>query len=932
MAKSKPDLSRPRGAWLHPMGPASRWIGPLVTVLVAGLIELIALWGWRVPSVGAAMLLTVALSALLGGLWPGSVSALLSVGYHLYYFDQRGPAGLTPMGMERVAGFSVIVLLLLAGMTVLRRRMLAHERERMMRIEAQAVGQHYEDLVQRLDVIIWKADANTWEFEFVSKQAERVLGYPVSRWVEGEPDFFMSIVHEEDRERVMQMCRAATERGEDHDLEYRMVAADGRVVWVRDLVRVACDPAGRPMTSYGVILDVTREHEAQEALRESEARLRAIVDNAVDAIITIDEQGMVHSFNASAERIFGYERDEVMGKNISMLMPEPDRHQHDSYLERYGRTGERRVIGIGREVMGQRKDGSTFPVDLAVSEAWLGGRRMYLGLVRDISERKQAEAQLDREHALAEQERARLQAVLEILPVGVYLAKKDGELVSNAAGKAIWGEHQPPREVAKYDTYKAWRPGEKQPLKSEEWALARALRNGETTIGEELEIEAFDGARKAILNYALPIRDAEGRITEGVAVNVDITARKRTEEELKRLNETLEQRVAERTMVAEQRAAQLRALASELTMAEQRERRRLAQTLHDHLQQILAATKFRTAMLRGRVPGPEMDEAVLEINDMVDQAIGASRSLTVELSPPVLYDAGLVPALDWLARQNEQKHGLTVTVEADSGAEPAAEDMRVLLFQAVRELLFNVVKHAGVKEARVQLTRASHRQVRVVVEDEGRGFDPENVETGASSPTGFGLFSLAERLEVAGGTMEVESEPGQGARVTLLAPMDLPPPEAAAEMHREVAWAAGLGHEAAGKERGAKPGAIRVLLADDHKILREGLAGLLAEELDIEVIAEAADGQEAVELARRLRPDVVVMDITMPRLSGIEATRRIREELDGVSVIGLSIHEERDMSAAMHEAGACAYLNKAGPSEVLISAIRECVGADGQAG
>jgi two-component system sensor kinase FixL len=133
-----------------------------------------------------------------------------------------------------------------------------------------------------------------------------------------------------------------------------------------------------------------------EELREGEARLRAVVDTAAEGIIVIDEQGIVESFNPAAERIFGFARDEVEGRNVSMLMPEPYRQEHDGHLERYRSTGEKKIIGIGREVVGQRKGGSEFPLELAVTEMHVGGRRKFTGMVRDISARKQAEAQQTR--------------------------------------------------------------------------------------------------------------------------------------------------------------------------------------------------------------------------------------------------------------------------------------------------------------------------------------------------------------------------------------------------------------------------------------------------------------------------------------------------------------------------------------------------------
>ena len=132
----------------------------------------------------------------------------------------------------------------------------------------------------------------------------------------------------------------------------------------------------------------------ESELRDTAARLRGIVDTAVDGIITIDEQGIVETMNPAAERIFGYAASEVVGRNVSMLMPEPYRSEHDGYLEHYRRTGERRIIGIGREVRGRRKDGTEFPMDLAVSAANVGKRRIFTGLVRDITERKRLEREI----------------------------------------------------------------------------------------------------------------------------------------------------------------------------------------------------------------------------------------------------------------------------------------------------------------------------------------------------------------------------------------------------------------------------------------------------------------------------------------------------------------------------------------------------------
>ncbi|PWC38036.1 nitrogen fixation protein FixL [Azospirillum sp. TSO35-2] len=144
----------------------------------------------------------------------------------------------------------------------------------------------------------------------------------------------------------------------------------------------------------GIIRDLTERKQAEAALREREARLASILQTVPEAIIVIDEKGLIESFSPAAERLFGYPPSEVVGRNINMLMPSPYREQHDGYLERYQRTGERRIIGIGRVVSGQRRDGSVFPMELSVGEVLLGGQRRFTGFVRDLTERQATERRL----------------------------------------------------------------------------------------------------------------------------------------------------------------------------------------------------------------------------------------------------------------------------------------------------------------------------------------------------------------------------------------------------------------------------------------------------------------------------------------------------------------------------------------------------------
>ena len=160
------------------------------------------------------------------------------------------------------------------------------------------------------------------------------------------------------------------------------------------------DIDGQPAFT-GILHDLSRRVEIEDALRKSEERLRSIVESAVDGIVVIDEQGLIHAFNPSAERLFGYRLNEVLGRNVSMLMPSPDRERHDGYLRHYVATGEQKIIGIGREVTALRKDGTMFPVHLSVGEMIYDGRRSFTGILHDLSDRVALENRLADQRSLA---------------------------------------------------------------------------------------------------------------------------------------------------------------------------------------------------------------------------------------------------------------------------------------------------------------------------------------------------------------------------------------------------------------------------------------------------------------------------------------------------------------------------------------------------
>jgi len=236
---------------------------------------------------------------------------------------------------------------------------------------------------------IWDYDPNSGDL--VWDQAMFDLYYVAANEFEGVYAAWTSRVHPEDIQATAALLEAALRGEAQYDTSFRIVTREGEVRFLRAMASVERDPAGKALHMIGVNYDITEHKLAEQALADQVRHTQAILDNVIDGILTIDERGVVASCNQAAERIFGYAADQVVGNNVKMLMPEPYHSQHDGYLGNYLATDVARVIGIGREVTGLRKDGGTFPMDLAVSEISHHGKRLFVGLVRDITERKRVE-------------------------------------------------------------------------------------------------------------------------------------------------------------------------------------------------------------------------------------------------------------------------------------------------------------------------------------------------------------------------------------------------------------------------------------------------------------------------------------------------------------------------------------------------------------
>jgi PAS domain S-box-containing protein len=710
------------------------------------------------------------------------------------------------------------------------------------------------------------------------------------------------VLHPEDAERTIAAWKECIQTEGTWDIEHRFRGVDG--CWHPILARgvPVRDERGRIKCWAGINLDISKQKQAEENIRKAKAELelrvqertaeltealrtlrqtgaytRSLIEASLDPLVTIGRDGRITDVNVATETVTGRVRQELIGTDFSIYFTDPEK----------ARIGYQQVFKNGSvrdyslEIC--HRDGHAIPVlyNAALYRDEAGQVVGIFAAARDITERKLTEKALRQ----SEQE---FRTLAEAVPQIVWTTRPDGW---NIYFNQKWVDYTGLTLEQSYGH--GWNIPFHPEDQQRAWKAWEHATKDEAPYSLECRLRRADGIYRWWLIRGEPMRGANGEILKWFGTCTDI-------EDLKQASE------------------QLRRISSELTVAEQRERQRLAQVLHDGLQQILVGAKYRLALLER---SGEIQQTTAQVAELIDDAIETSRSLTAELSPPILLQKDFVSALEWLARWMHDKHGIEVSLTASAKVAHLKEDAILLLFQAARELLLNVVKHAGVKNACIELNQLDGH-ISMTVEDKGSGFDQNILAIRGGQSSGTGLFGISERLSYIGGRIEIDSAPGLGSRFRLIIPIT----EVSAEVEQgsmdkkarvSVAISTQLDSKTAGVEK-----KIRIALIDDHIVVRQGLAGLLRAEPDVEIIGEASDGQSAVDLIREIRPDVVLMDISMPGMDGIQATRIIHKEFPQIRIIGLSMFQEGEQQAAMREAGAVDYLTKSGPSEALIEAIR----------
>ena len=694
------------------------------------------------------------------------------------------------------------------------------------------------------------------------------------------------------------------------------------------------------------------------ASRDSSSRIQSILDTVADGIITIDERGIVQTLNLAAERMFGYAAAEVIGCNVKILMPEPYHSEHDGYLEHYRATGEARAIGIVREVVGRRKDGGTFPMEIEVSEMWLGGERHYTGVVRDNTARKQAEAALAKAGALQKAifDSANFSSiatdakgVIQIFNVGAE--RMLGYTAAEVMNKIPPADISDPQEViARAEALSAElgrliTPGF-------EALVFKASRGIEDIY--ELTYIRKDGSRFPAVVSVTALRDAQEAIIGYLLIGTDNTARKQIEAERTRLDQVL--------LNKNEELENARLVAEEANLAKSDFLANMSHELRTPLNAIIGFSEMLKDGVLGELEAKQKEfigdifnagtHLLSLINDILDLSKVEAGKMKLEA------DAVDVPALlqtsTMIVREKALAHRIRLDTRLDPALGSILADERKLK-QIVYNLLSNAIKFTP-EEGTVTLS--AHRCARaevgfdeamparllalppgehgeflaISVEDSGAGIAEEDLQklyepftqvdsssSRSHAGTGLGLALVRRLAELHGGTAGVASRPGAGSRFCVWLPYRA---SAAAQEERMATDASAPATRGAAASMRAAPPLALVIEDDDQA------ADLIAAQLRSEgfQVMRAATAEEGLVRAAKRRPQLITLDIFLPNMDGWEFMRHLKADpkLADTPVVIITVSEDLARGLAL---GARRVLQKPFVREELVAALAGLVDA-----
>lgn len=611
---------------------------------------------------------------------------------------------------------------------------------------------------------------------------------------------------------------------------------------------------------------------------ERTAQLRTLLDTAVDGIIIIDDRGIVEEYSLACEQLFGYRAKEVIGQNVKMLMPSPYCEEHDGYLEHYRTTGERRIIGTGREVKGKRKDGVIFPMALSVGEMVQQDKRRFVGIVHDMRVRKA------RERVLKDRE-ARLRAVINTVVDGVIITDAFGRIQDfNPACEKLFGYRA--NEVIGRNVKMLMPP----PYRQEHDGYLEHYR----TTGEQHIIGAgreVQGRRKDGTDFPLELAVGETRQGDNpifVGIIRDITARKRTEVALQTAKEQAEVASRAKSLFLANMSHEIRTPMNAVLG--------YTELLENERQLPANARQSITAIKRA---GTHLLELISDILDISKIEAGAEK-----LDNEAFRISTLIEGLSEIFAVRCEQKRLSWRVEIDLDERPVYGDQRKLR-QVLINLVGNAVKFTESGEIRLEVDQTGDLY-RFQVVDTGPGislevqnriFEPfQQAEEGVhKGGTGLGLAIAKRQIELMGGTLRLASRPDSGSRFYFSVRL---PAAANKGIRRDE-----------GKicvSRLLPQFQVRALVVDDVEDNRDILAKML-QALGAQV-STAADGWQGLEQVRRQVPDIIFMDMRMPTMGGLETLGRLRSEWPNermvcvaVSASGIYHHREHYLKAGFDD-------------------------------
>jgi PAS domain S-box-containing protein len=526
-----------------------------------------------------------------------------------------------------------------------------------------------------------------------------------------------------------------------------MAVVASYVIWITVTERGAAESLRRAddelrRSNDALRVENAESRRAQEALAVSEAKFRALWQSAPSAVFIFEGQKIGYA-NPAASIITGYSCEELVGMRVLDIF-HPDSRDLIAIALQASRPGE--PVTLRDEVKIVTKTGQERWVDSFKREFELEGKPALVCIASDVTERKRAQETAGESQQL-------LQLVLATLPVGVSVTNRAGDIVlANATTKHIWGDRPIASGAERWaQSVGVWHESNKR-IAPTEWASVRALTEGQTSLNELIDIETYDGRHKTIQNSAAPIRNAEGQIVGAVIVNEDVT-----------------ERVRAQTALLES-ARRLQHLSHRLLKVQEEERRHLSRELHDEFGQLLASIALHLHAAKG-VAGASAQSSLDESIALLIRAGAQVRSLALELRPTMLESGGLESALRWLAQQHQQR--TDIVIEVVGHVTDVSGDLAIACFRVAQEALTNVVRHARAKHVWIELNQ-HEGSVELVVRDDGVGFDVTRTIERAASGGNLGLLGMRERVEILGGTLEIDSQSGQGTRIRIALPLSEP--------------------------------------------------------------------------------------------------------------------------------------------------------------